>query len=445
MRAKAIVSDFEQEKYWQPLEVQLMETGENNQVAVYPQCTGQTFRGFGGAFTEAAGWCWEQLDEKRKEAFVQAYFGPEGLRYTMGRTHINSCDFSLGNYASAETEEQVKQGKLSFERDHRYILPLIRQAGETAGKPIALMLSPWSPPPFMKTNGEMNHGGMLKAEYRALWAKCMAKAAAEYVREGCDVKMLSVQNEPAAVQTWDSCVYSGMDEGEFAARFLRAALDEEGLKDVGILIWDHNKESLVRRAAESFAVPGARQAVAGMAFHWYSGDHFGALDAARTLWPEKELWFTEGCVEYSRFGDAKSAEKGRMYAHDILGNLNAGVCASIDWNLLLDDKGGPNHVGNYCEAPVMLDGTGGFVKKSGYYAIGHFSRYILPGSVRLAHSTWDSRVETVVFRRPDGSRTAILLNRTGKMCETYLTENGRDAIRLQLSDGQLATVCWVND
>lgn len=441
MNAKYIVSDFEKESYWQPAPVQEGAVNEMYQLTVYPQCPGQTLKGFGGAFTEAAGWCWQQLSAAEKEAFVQAYFGPGGLGYTLGRAHINSCDFSLGNYACAENAEQADRGEFSFERDHKYILPLIEAANRAAGRPLGLMLSPWSPPAFMKSNGQMNGGGTLLAEHRARWAACMAAAAAEYVRAGCDVQMVSVQNEPAAVQTWDSCLYSGAEEGSFAAGYLRPALDAAGLSRVGILVWDHNKESLVCRAQESFGQPGARDAVAGIAFHWYSGDHFGALEAARRLWPEKELWFTEGCVEYSRFGDATGPRKARMYAHDILGNLNGGACASLDWNLLLDEKGGPNHVGNFCEAPVMLTG-GGFVKMPSYYAIGHFSRHLVPGSVRLAHSVWDSRLEAAVFARPDGSRAAVLLNRTGADCTLKVTENGRTGLCVELGAGQLATLCW---
>ena len=442
MKPEYIVSDFEKESYWQAAPVQEGDVNEMCQLTLYPQCTGQTLKGFGGAFTEAAGWCWQQLDPATQDAFVQAYFGADGLRYTMGRTHINSCDFSLGNYASVETAEQADRGEFSFERDRRYILPLLEAANRAAGKPLGLLPSPWSPPAFMKSNGQMNNGGRLLPEHWERWAACMARAAAEYRRAGCDVQMVSVQNEPAAVQTWDSCLYSGAEEGRFAAGCLRGALDAEGLSRMGILIWDHNKESLVRRASESFAEPGAREAVSGIAFHWYSGDHFGALHAARRLWPEKELWFTEGCVEYSRFGDAKGPQKARMYAHDILGNLNGGACASLDWNLLLDEKGGPNHVGNFCEAPVMLAPGAGIVKMPSYYAIGHFSRFLTPGSVQIAHSVWDSRLEAVAFVRPDGSRAVVMLNRTGEKCTVKVTEDGSTGLHVELGAGQLATLCW---
>lgn len=112
---------------------------------------------------------------------------------------------------------------------------------------------------------------------------------------------MSIQNEPAAVQTWDSCIWSGAEEGAFAAEYLAPALKGAGCGDVKILAWDHNKDILVRRAQETLSAAGAAEAVGGFAVHWYTGDHFEALRIVKERWPDKELWFSEGCVEYSRF------------------------------------------------------------------------------------------------------------------------------------------------
>lgn len=432
-----ITSDFESHRYWQETEAVPSPQDALHQLSVYPDLTGQTFRGFGGAFTEAAGWCFRRLSDTARRAVLAAYFGPDGLGYTLGRTHMNSCDFALGNYACLDGPEAA----FSLARDRQYILPMLLAAQEQAGRPLGLLLSPWSPPPFMKTNGEMNHGGRLKPEYRALWADCIARFVTGYRAEGASVEMVSVQNEPAAAQTWDSCLYSGAEEGAFAAEFLRPALDRAGALDVGILVWDHNKELLVRRARETMAVPGAREAVAGFGFHWYTGDHFEALSLTHRLYPEKALWFTEGCVERSRFGGASGADKARMYAHDILGNLSHGGSAQLDWNLLLDEQGGPNHVGNYCEAPVMLAGDG-FVRNPSYYAIGHFSRHIRPGAVRLMSSVYDSRLEQVVFRNADGSRAAVILSRAAAPLPVWITEDGETGWSVTLHPGTLTTLVW---
>lgn len=439
MKATLITTDLQRGLYWQEMALCSGPLDCVHQISIYPHDRYQRFEGFGGAFTEAAAHSWQQLPEERRQSFLDAYFGSEGLRYTQGRAHIGSCDFSLGNYACKDSPEDFS---FRTERDDQNLIPMILAAQKTAGRPIALLLSPWSPPGFMKTNGEMNHGGKLKPEYRALWAACMARYAAHYRAAGCDVQRISVQNEPAAVQTWDSCIYSGAEEGEFAAQFLAPALEQAGCGDVKILAWDHNKDILVYRALDTMAVPGAAESVAGFALHWYTGDHFDALRTVRKLWPEKELWFTEGCVEYSRFDGMTPLQKAEMYAHDILGNLNGGISGSIDWNLLLDATGGPNHVGNFCEAPIMLTENGqDFTIMSEYYYIGQFSRFIQTGAVRLGASSWCGEVEVSAFENPDGRLAIVLLNRTEQDLPISLTQDGQKGYDFTLTAHSICTIC----
>ena len=440
MSATFTVTNLQKGQHWYRETLERGPLDCVHQVSIYPQCRYQRFEGFGGAFTEAAAHSWEQLPEARQKAFLDCYFGPEGLGYRRGRVHIGSCDFALGNYACQSGPED--EG-FDTARDDQRLIPMILAAQAAAGEPIGLLLSPWSPPAFMKTNGDMNHGGALKPECRASWAACMARYAAHYRAQGCDVQYISVQNEPAAVQTWDSCIYSAREEGEFAAGYLAPALRDAGCGDVKILAWDHNKEILPYRGLETLAVPGAEGAVSGFAVHWYTGDHFGALAAARSLWPDKELWFTEGCVEYSRFDGMTPLEKAEMYAHDILGNLNGGVNGSLDWNLLLDAKGGPNHVGNFCEAPVMLTQDGkDFTLMDEYWHIGQFSRFIRPGAVRLGVSAWTAGVEVTAFENSDGGRAAVLLNRTDRDLPVCLTQDGAEGYPVLLAAHSIATACW---
>lgn len=438
MKAILTVTDLQKNLLWSTSELSLGSADCMHQVSVYPSLRRQVFQGFGGAFTEAAAYCYQQLPESKRQAFMEAYFGQSGLRYSVGRTHLNSCDFALGNYACMESPEDEV---FHTERDEKYLLPMIQDAQAAAGKPIGLLVSPWSPPAFMKTNGDMNHGGKLKSEYQKLWVECLAKYVAFYRAHGCDVRMISMQNEPAAVQTWDSCIYSGKEEGEFSL-LLRAALDQENCQNVQILAWDHNKDILVYRAEETLSVPGAVEAVDGFALHWYTGDHFDAVRLTKEHWG-KDIWFTEGCVEYSRFDGMTPLQKAEMYAHDILGNLNAGICGSIDWNLLLDAKGGPNHVGNFCEAPVMLhEDASDFSIMTEYYYIGQFSRFIRSGAVCLGSSSYSANVEATVFDNPDGERVAVLLNRTDDAQSVSLTENAADAFSFTLEPHTIATVQW---
>ena len=438
MKAVLTTTNFRTGARWQETGLESGPAEIMKQVCVYPELRHQTFRGFGGAFTEAAATSWRKLPADRQQALLDCYFGPGGLGYTWGRTHIGSCDFALGNYACQAGPED---NGFDTRRDDENLIPMIQAAQKTAGVPIGLMLSPWSPPAFMKTNGEMNHGGKLKPEYRARWAACMAKYAAHYRAAGCDVRLMTVQNEPAAVQTWDSCVYSAEEEGEFAAGFLAPALKEAGCGDVKLLAWDHNKDLLVRRVEGTLSVPGAAAAVNGFAFHWYTGSHFDAVSQVAGRWPDKELWFSEGCVEYSRFDGMTPQQKAEMYAHDIMGNLNGGIVGSIDWNLLLDAKGGPNHVGNYCESPAMLTGDcSDFVLQTEYYYIGQFSRFIRPGAVRLAASAWTDGLEVTAFENVDGSRVAVLLNRTDEALSASVTLDNETGFTFEMEPHTIATL-----
>jgi len=438
MKATLTTTNLQTGAYWQQEELESAAVDCVHQISVYPNIRRQRFEGFGGAFTEAVAYNWQRLPPEKRQQLLNLYFGPEGLGYTQGRVHIGSCDFALGNYACQSGPED--EG-FHTERDDQYLIPMVLAAQKTANGPISLLLSPWSPPGFMKTNGEMNHGGSLKPEYRARWAACMAKYAAHYRDAGCDVRRISIQNEPAAVQTWDSCIWSGEDEGMFAAEYLAPALADAGCGNVKILAWDHNKDILVYRAGQTLSVPGAAEAVSGFAVHWYTGDHFDALRAAAERWPDKELWFTEGCVEYSRFDGMTPLQKAEMYAHDILGNLNAGICGSIDWNLLLDAGGGPNHAGNFCEAPVMLTEDGSdYTLQGEYYYIGHFSRFIRPGAVRLEVSGWSTEAEVTAFENVDGSRVVVALNRTDRELPLSVTQDGQDGYSFFLPAHTIGTL-----
>lgn len=152
------------------------------------------------------------------------------------------------------------------------------------------MLSPWSPPAFMKTNKDKNHGGRLKEEYRGMWAEYLCRFLEGYRKKGVTVKRISIQNGPAAVQIWDSCVYSAGEGKEFLRDYLYPALCAHGLTDLEIFIWDHNKERLLERALETIDADTDRM-ITGMAFHWYSGDHLEALQMAHEKFPKKSCCF----------------------------------------------------------------------------------------------------------------------------------------------------------
>ncbi len=349
---------------------------ERDLINLYPQVKYQKILGFGGAFTDSAGYVFHQMSDKLKQQVMDAYFSAQGLRYTLGRTTLDSCDFSLACYDSLGGKKDTTMECFDVSRAAQYTVPMILRAQETAGCTIPLMLTPWSPPAWMKTNGSRLDGGELRQEYYDLWAEYICKFIKAYRARGVQVQMFSVQNEPKASQTWDSCQLSGTQEAQFIRESLEPALKKHGLQELRLLIWDHNKDRAYERACETLCDDDMRRLVGGIAVHWYSGDHFEALQLIRDHFPEQILVFSEACVEYSRFAGQSQLLNAQMYAHDLIGNLNHGLNAFLDWNLLLDEKGGPNHVGNLCEAPIMFDTQRGkLIYNLSYDYIGHFSKY----------------------------------------------------------------------
>lgn len=395
----------------------------------------------GGALTEGAAYTYARMSAEKQQQLLALFFG-DGNHYNFCRLHIQSCDFALGNYSYVEDAKDTGLDSFSIERDRKYIIPFAKAALEKNSK-IQFLASPWSPPAFMKTNGEMNHGGKLKKEYYQMWADMVARYVSAYRDEGIAIQQLTVQNEPAAVQTWDSCIFSGVEEAEFACRYLRPALDRAQHSDVKINVWDHNKEKILERAAESFSVEGARDVIDGIAFHWYTGEHFDALAEVHRQYPDKALIFTEGCVEYSRFEVENQIQNAEMYAHDIIGDFNAGMNGFIDWNLILDRQGGSNHVGNYCDAPVMCDVDADTIDvKLSYSYIGHFSRFIRPGARRILVSKYSPDIETTAFQNEDGGKVLVILNRSEKEVEFVVSVEGKRSGKMKIGKHSIMTCCW---
>ncbi len=412
---------------------------ENKVVNVYDEVSFQEIIGFGGAFTESAAVTWGKLPEAKREAILEACFSPSrGHGYTFCRTHMNSCDFSTSNYADAEAPGDYELRHFTIAREKQAMVPLMKAARRIA--PFKLFVSPWSPPAWMKDTKEMNHGGKLLPECRAAWALHFARFIQALRAEGIETWGVTVQNEPKAVQTWDSCVYTGEEERDFVREHLGPTLRREGLGSVRILVWDHNKERLYERARVVYEDPRASALVWGAGFHWYSGDHFEAVDMVRRAWPDKGLVFTEGGVELEKgTGAWQNAER---YAHDMIGNFNAGMNAWCDWNLLLDEQGGPNHVGNFCEAAIMVDrATGAIEYKPSWYYIGHFSRFVAPGSVRIGCTRYADSVECAAFKTPAGERVLIALNRKDEGLDFVLRSADR-VTDVELPGHSIATLRW---
>lgn len=403
---------------------------ENMVLNLYPDRQYQEIIGFGGAFTESSAYNYAKMGTANKRKIIEAYFDPKkGLGLNFCRTHIHSCDFSVSRYTYVD-EGDVDLKTFSIARDQEYILPFIHDAQRTADG-LMFFASPWSPPAWMKDNGDLCHGGRLLDEYYGVWARYFARYLAAYKKEGVEIFAVTVQNEAKAWQTWESCTYTAEEEAHFATDFLRPALDEAGFGDVHIMVWDHNKERVYDRARDTFAYPGAKEAIWGVAFHWYSGDHFAALDMAHEILPDKPLILSEFCLGGNRNGIGAHSDWTALerYAHEMIGDFNHHMAASVDWNMLLDEAGAPFHDrGGVCKAQIIVDPeTDTFTIEPTYYAVGHFSKFVRRGAVRIGSSSYTPGIQMTAFRNPDGSIVAVMLNTTMKRYDARLRLGGMTA------------------
>ena len=399
---------------------------ENELINLYPEVEYQQVEGFGGALTDSAGYVYSLMDVEQKEEMISNYFGKDNMKYDLVRIPIDSCDFSLEHYEADSDEADENFDKFSFERVEKYIIPLLDDVEKKYGEKIEIMLSPWSPPVYMKTNGDRNHGGKLKKEYTKRWADYICRYIEEYRSRGYKVTKLTMQNEPKAVQTWDSCVYTAKEQKEFLKNYMWPALVEHKLDDIEIYIWDHNKERAFEWA-NTIIDEETDQMVAGIAFHWYSGDHFEALQMIKEKFPNKKLLLSEACIEYSKFAAADYLKNAQKYAHDIIGNFNNGMNTFLDWNIVLDEIGGPNHVGNFCDAPYLYDTKNKKLIESNICGhLWHFSHFIEKGAVRIGFTKYTDQLDVTAFKK--GNKIAVvMLNRTEEKIPAYLRLNGHCA------------------
>ena len=411
---------------------------ESPTIKLYKNETRQEILGFGGAFTEAAASVYNKLGTEKKEEIIKAYFGTNGNGYSMARTHINSCDFSLGNYSYCNTPGDTELNYFSISRDKELLIPFVQDAMDHANTPIHILASPWSPPAWMKTNGQMNHGGKIKDEYRTAWANYFCKYINSYEKEGIPIWGISVQNEPAAKQSWDSCIYTAEEERDFIRDYLGPALESRNLLDKKVIIWDHNRDIMVERARTVLNDPEAEKYVWGTGFHWYNGNHFDAVQQVHDEFPDKELIFTEGCQENGPH--IGSWDLGERYATSIINDLNRWTVAWIDWNLILDERGGPNHVGNYCSAPIIVDTRSqDILYQSSYYYLGHFSRFIKRGDKIIGCECKTDDLLALAAVNTSGIITAVVMNKKDVSAE-FKYQNGDTNIPLSIPGRSIITL-----
>jgi glucosylceramidase len=376
--------------------------------------------GFGGAVTDAVAEVHATLAPSAQQAFLAAYFDPRaGLGYSVLRTTIHSSDFGSRSYTYVRDGDTALTS-FSIAPDLKLRVPLLRAmlaAGRAHGTDVRVFASPWSAPAWMKTNGSMLGGGTLLPAHRDTWARYVVKFVQAYESAGVPLWGLSVQNEPMAKQTWESMVFTAEDETRYLADHLGPALRAAGLGSRKIIVWDHNRDLLPQRAAHILSDPKARPYVWGVGYHWYEtwagGEPMHAnVAATHEAWPDVNLLMTEGCIEKFDAARLQDWANGERYASQMIADLNAGACGWVDWNMLLDSRGGPNHKDNFCFAPLHASGDGQLVFTPIYTAIGHFSRYVRPRAYRVSAATSRSTLAATAFRNADGTLAVVVMNRS---------------------------------
>jgi len=387
-------------------------------IFVNPSITFQKFWGIGGAITDASAEVFSKLSPKNQHEFLKAYYDKNsGIGYSLARTTIHSSDFGSGSYTYIE-EGDKDLSTFSIDHDKKYRIPLIKKAIEYAGGNLPLYASPWSAPAFMKSNDNMLQGGKLLPEYYDTWATYYTKFIKAYEQQGIPLWGITIQNEPMATQRWESMIYTAEEERDFLKNHLGPVMEKEGLGDKNIVVWDHNRDLISHRANTIFDDPEALKYAWGIGFHWYEDWTGGEtmhdnLANVTESYPSMKLLFTEGTNE--KFSPKKYQywPNAERYGRSMIMDFNRGTVGWTDWNILLDHHGGPNHVQNFCFAPIHANtSTDELIYTPTYFYIGHFSKFIRPDASRVSATSSRSPLLTTAFQNVDGSIATVIMNQS---------------------------------
>jgi glucosylceramidase len=423
-------------------------------ITLKPETTFQEITGFGGAFTESSAYLLNQVSKANREKILEAYFSEAGANYSLTRTHMNSCDFSLDHYSYAPVENDMLLDSFSIEEDRDDIIPMIKEAQAISKDGFRIIASPWTAPPWMKDNNDW-YGGKLLKKYYPTWALFFSKYYLAYEQEGIDIWAFTVENEPLGNDShWESMHYTPEEMGAFVKEDLAPQFMKEGV-EAKILVYDQNRgEEMLPWVRTLLTDEELKPNIYGTAVHWYTSTNEWfpeSLQETHELAPDKHIIHTEGCIdsEVPHWNDdawywkkeatdwgyqwAKEEDKHfhpkyvptYRYARDIIGCLNNWVEGWVDWNMVLDEKGGPNLAQNWCIAPILVD-----VEKDEvyitplYYMLSHFSKYIRPGAKRIGFENTDESLMVTAAKNADGSTIAVVLNmeKVEKTFELYLNE-----------------------
>lgn len=425
---------------------------------LFPDQEYQTITGFGGAFTQSSAYLLSQLSEANQKDIIDSYFSEKGANYTLCRTHINSCDFSTENYAYDTIPNDTLLENFSIARDLVEVVPMIKKAQEVSKEGFNIVASPWTAPPWMKDNKDWK-GGKLLPKYYDSWALYFSKYIKEYEKLGIPIWGLTVENEPLGNDAnWESMHYTPEEMAEFVKNHLGPQLEKDSLNP-NVLVYDQNRGKELEDWADKLLTDQElSKYIYGTAVHWYTSTvdwYPQSLNYTHELAPDKHIIHTEGCIdaevphwnddawywkkEATDWGwdwapdeDKKDHPKYSpvyRYARDIIGCLNSWVEGWIDWNMVLDQNGGPNWAKNWCIAPIIVDVEKDEVYKTPlFYTMQHFSKYIRPNAIRIGFELSNENLMATAVKNTDGSIVIVILNTSQKNKNIQINLLGQNRI-----------------
>ena len=400
--------------------------------------TYQQVQGFGGSLTDSAAWLIANaLAPAGRDALMSSLFDPAaGIGLSLLRQPIGASDFALAHYTYDDTCCDLSD--FSVEHDRAYILPLLRQA-LTLNPALRVMGSPWSAPAWMKDSGSLYGGKLLPQDY-GLYADYFVKYVTAYQAEGVPISFVTLQNEPH----YEPPDYPGMrweatEEADFVKNDLGPAFAANGI-GTRIVVWDHNWDE-PGYPITVLDDPAAKAYVDGSAFHCYGGS-VDAQTQVHDAHPDRNVYFSE-CTS-----GAWSSNWANNLVWDfqniLIGNFRNWGVSTTKFNLALDQNYGPHTGGcTNCTGIATIDTTNGSVSYNhDFYTLGHFSKFVAPGAVRIDSDQFDRRgIYDVSFKNPDGSRVVVVLN-AGHASTPFKVRWAGQSILYRLPAQSAATFKW---
>jgi glucosylceramidase len=400
----------------------------------------QTIDGFGFALTGGSAQHLAHMDAAKRASLLKELFAVDArnigisyLRISIGSSDLNDHVFSYDDLPVGETDPQLE--KFNLVPDHQDLIPVLKEILAINPK-IQLLGSPWSPPAWMKTNSNPK-GGKLKTEDYGVYANYFVKYIQGMKAEGFAVAAITIQNEPLNDKNTPSMLMSADEEALFIKDDLGPTFKAAGIH-TKIILYDHNCD-VPEYPLSILKDPQANAFVDGSGFHLYGGE-ISTMSTVHNAFPLKNLYFTE-------FMAVEPTESGRIsiakpVVGTFIGALQNWSRNVLLWNLAANSKFEP-HTDNggcpICQGAVTIDGDV-VTRNLAYYAMAHFSKFVCPGSARIASSS-PATLPNVAFKAPDGKIVLIVVN-DGTSPQDFSVQYRGESFGVTLKNGAVATYVW---